>query len=53
MAELWFNVKIEQEVDINVDVVCNVCGRQLKVTQSGKEIIVDPCEKCLEKTKEQ
>lgn len=53
MTELWFEVKVEQEIDIEVDVVCNVCGRDLDVTQNKMEIIVDPCENCLEKAREE
>jgi hypothetical protein len=44
--------EITQEIEFNFDVVCNVCGRDLETVFSSDEIIVDPCEYCLDKARE-
>jgi hypothetical protein len=46
-------VDIVQEIEFTFGVVCNVCGRDLEATFSRDEIIIDPCEYCLDKAREE
>lgn len=34
-------------VSIDIDVVCNICGKAVEADHSQGEITVDPCESCL------
>ena len=46
-------MEIVTEVVQYFDVVCSVCGKDLDGTIYKNEIIVDPCETCLENAKEE
>ncbi len=35
-------------VDISIDTVCNLCGKAVEVDYLGYELVVTPCEKCLD-----
>ena len=46
-------MEITTEVILDFDVVCNVCNEKLNAQVWKDEIIVDPCETCLEKAAEE
>ena len=35
-------------VDIDITIICNICGKEVTAEYQNHEIIVTPCEKCLE-----
>ena len=37
--------------DFYVDIVCNGCGKSLEASWWKGQLIVDPCDKCMEKAK--
>ena len=40
------------EITIDLMVVCSQCGRALEFDQVGRNIYVEPCEKCIEDARE-
>ena len=45
-------MEIELVASQDYGVICNVCGQSLKAELWEEEIVVDPCETCLEKERE-
>ena len=35
-------------VEISIDTVCNICGKNVEVDYLGGELIVTPCQACLD-----
>ena len=45
-------MEIITEVILEYNVVCNICGEKINAEVNRDEIIVDPCETCLQNEKE-
>ncbi len=35
-------------VDISIDTICNICGKDVEAGYLGYDLFITPCEKCLE-----
>ena len=46
-------MEIVHKVVLDFDVICNVCGKNLDAQVYKNEIIIDPCQTCLEKATEE
>jgi len=45
-------MKIIEKIELDFNVICNVCGCELDANVYSDEIIIHPCETCIEKAKE-
>ena len=41
------------EITIDLMITCSQCGRDLEFDQVGRNIYVEPCEKCIEDAQEE
>lgn len=35
-------------VDINIDTICNICGKEVEVHYMSYELLITPCDSCLD-----